>query len=98
MAINYTAEWREIFDVALYQPNKLELRQQIELAREAINKRIHNLMKDGRENGGSVPERIELRDALITLDDLYKLAYTRKPSGSVSGARNRAAISQLGES
>ncbi len=96
MAINNTGEWRELFDVALYEPNKLKLQQQIELAREAINNRIQNLMKEGNENGGSVPERIELRDALSTLDDLYKIAYTRKPSGSVSGARNRAAISQLG--
>ena len=94
MAINYTGEWRELFDVALYELNTVKMRQQIELAREAINNQIQNLMKEENENGRTVTERIELRDALITLDDLYKMAYTRKPSGSVSGAHT-GAISQF---
>ena len=98
MAINHAGEWRELLDVALYEPNKVNMRHQIEIAREAINNQIQNLRKKGNENGGTVSERIELRDALITLDDLCKLVYRQKPSGSVSGAHNRAAISQFGQS
>ena len=35
------------------------------------------------ENAGSISERIALRNALSTLADLQKIAYARKPSGSV---------------
>jgi hypothetical protein len=48
-------------------------------------------MKDKNENGGGggISEYIALRDALTTLADLYKIAYARKPSASVSGEIGR---------
>ncbi len=96
MAMNDRGEWRELFDVALYEPNRVKLRQRIEVARDAINDRIHDLLKDRNENGGNISERIALRDALTTLADLYKIAYARKASGRVSGEGGRATTGQVG--
>jgi hypothetical protein len=47
-------------------------------------------MTDQNENGGGISEYIALRDALTTLADLYKIAYARKPSASVTGEGGRA--------
>jgi hypothetical protein len=91
MAANDTGDWRELFDVALFEPNRVKLRQRIEHARQAINNRLDALMKDQNENGRSISEHIALRDALTTLADLYKIAYARKPSVSVGGEGGRAA-------
>jgi len=94
MATNDTGDWRELFDVALFEPNRVKLRQRIKHARHAINKRLDALMKDQNENGRSISEHIALRDALTTLADLYKIAYARKPSASASvggGEVSRAA-------
>jgi len=90
MAANDMGDWRELFDVALFEPNRVKLRQRIERANDAINTRIDALMKDQNENGGGISEYIALRDALTTLADLYKIAYARKPSASVSGEGGRA--------
>ena len=92
MAANDTGDWRELFDVALFEPNRVKLRQHIERAKDAINTRIDALMKDQNENGGrgGISEYIALRDALTTLADLYKIAYARKPSASVTGEGGRA--------
>src|ERR1700730_16045581 len=89
MAANDTGDWRELFDVALFEPNRVKLRQRIEGAKDAINTRIDALMKDQNENGGGISEYIALRDALTTLADLYKIAYARKPSASISGQGRR---------
>jgi hypothetical protein len=51
-------------------------------------------MKDQDENGVSISERIARRDALITLTDLDKIAYSRKPSASVRGQHGRATAGQ----
>jgi len=90
MAANDTGDWRELFDVALFEPNRVKLRQRIERAKDAINTRIDALMKDQNENGGGISEYIALRDALTTLADLYKIAYAQKPGVSVSGKGGRA--------
>jgi hypothetical protein len=86
-----TGDWHELFDVALFEPNKSKLRQRIEHARHAISNRLEALMKDQNETGRSVSEQIALRDALTTLAELHKIAYARKPSASVSGERGSAA-------
>jgi hypothetical protein len=90
MATNDTGDWRELFDIALFEPNRVKLRQRIEHARNAINNRLDALMKDQNENERSISEHIALRDALTTLADLHKIAYARKPSASVSGEGGRA--------
>ena len=91
MAANDMGDWRELFDVALFEPNRVKLRQRIEHARHAINNRIDALIKDQSENERSIAEHIALRDALITLAELHKIAYARKPSARVSGEGGRAA-------
>src|SRR5260370_26641555 len=69
MAANDMGDWRELFDVALFEPNRVKLRQRIERANDAINTRIDALMTDQNENGGGISEYIALRDALTTLAD-----------------------------
>jgi len=89
MATNDMGDWRELFDVALFEPNRVKLRQRIERATDAINKRIDALTKDQNENEGGISEYIALRDALTTLADLHKIVYARKPSASISGQERR---------
>jgi hypothetical protein len=100
MTANDVGNWRELFDVALFESNRGNLRQRIERAKDAINTRIDALTKDQNENGGGISEYIALRDALITLADLYKIVYARKPGVSVSGkggpAVQRSAIAIKG--
>ena len=91
MAANDNGDWRELYDVALFEPNRVKLRRRIEHAKHAINDRLHALMKDQNENGRSISERIALRDALTTLAELDKIAYARKPGASVGGQGGRAA-------
>jgi hypothetical protein len=90
MATYDTSNWRELFDVALFEPNRVKLRQRIEQARHAINNRVDALMKDQSENARTTSERIALRDALTTLAELYRIVYAQKPSASVSGQGGRA--------
>jgi hypothetical protein len=90
MATNDTEDWRELFDAALFEPNRAKLRQRTEQAREAINNRFNALMKDENEDERRISEHIALRDALTTLADLYRIAYARKPSARASGGSGRA--------
>lgn len=97
MATNITGDWRELFDVALFEPNRARLRQCIKNAKNAIRDRLDALMRDvppndRDENGRVASERIALIDALNTLAELHKIVYARKPSlvlnredGSVEG-------------
>jgi hypothetical protein len=91
MAAHDTGDWRELFDVALFEPNRAKLRKRIEHARHAINNRLDTLMKDQSESGRTISERIALSDALTTLAELHKIVYARKPGASVSSQHGRAA-------
>ena len=71
MATHEAGDWRELFDVALFEPSRAKLRQRIEHARHAINSRLDALMKDQNESRGVIAERIALRDALTTLTELH---------------------------
>jgi hypothetical protein len=92
MATNNNGDWRELFDVALFEPNRVKLRQRIGDARNAINNRLDALRKDQTESGRTISERIALNDALTTLAELHKIVYARKPSASVGGQDGRAAV------
>jgi hypothetical protein len=81
MATNDTKGWSELLDVALFEADRVNLRQRMEHATDAIHRRMEELLKD--ENAESISERVALRNALITLADLQKIAYTRKSNGSV---------------
>jgi hypothetical protein len=91
MATNDTGEWRELFDVALFEPNRVKLRQRIERARQAINNRMDALLTDQSESGRIISERIALSDALTTLAELHTIIYARKPAASARGQSGRAA-------
>ncbi len=88
MATNDTKGWSELLDVALFEANKVNLQRRMEHATEAIHRRMEELLKD--ENAANLSERLALRNALTTLADLQKIAYTRKPSGSISRESGRA--------
>ena len=88
MATNDTKDWSELFDVALFEANKINLPQRMERATNAIQRRMNELLED--ENAGSISERIALRNALTTLADLQKIASVRKPNGSVNRGSGQA--------
>ena len=90
MTTNDTGDWRELFEVALFEPERVKMRQRIDHARDAIHNRIEDLLERQKPKRGSISEHIALRDALTTLADLNKIACGRKPSGSVSGEGGRA--------
>jgi hypothetical protein len=81
MATNDTKGWSELLDVALFEADRINLRQRMELATDAIHRRMEELLEG--EDAESISERVALRNALITLADLQKIAHTRKPSTSV---------------
>ena len=81
MATNDTTGWSELLDVALFEADRASLRQRMEHATEAIHRRMEELLND--QDTGSISERLALRNALETLADLQRIAYARKPSGSV---------------
>jgi hypothetical protein len=81
MSTNDTPGWSELLDVALFEADRVHLRQRMEYATDAIHRRMEELLKD--EHAGSISERVALRNALTTLADLQKIAYARKPSESV---------------
>ena len=83
MATNTRGDWRELFDVALFESNRAKLRRRIERAKHAINSRLDILMNDKNENGRIVSERIALSDALTTLAELHRIVYSRKARPSV---------------
>lgn len=91
MTTNDTGDWRDLFDVALFEPNRVKLRKRIEHARQAINDRLGVLMNQQGEGGREVSERIALNDALTTLAELHKIVYARKPNAHVGGVGGRAA-------
>ena len=91
MSTTNAGDWRELFDVALFEPNRVRLRQRIEHAKHAINNRLALLMNDQSENGRIVAERIALSDALTTLAELHKIVYSRKSSPSAKRQDDRAA-------
>jgi hypothetical protein len=88
MAKNDTKDWSELLDVALFDADRVNLRQRMEHAEDAIHRRMGELLKD--ESAGSISERVVLRNALTTLADLQKIAYARKPNGRVSRESGRA--------
>ncbi len=81
MATNDTKDWSDLLDVALFEPDRVNLRRRMEHATDAIRRRMEELQKG--EQAGSISERLALRNALETLADLQKIAFTRKPPGSV---------------
>jgi hypothetical protein len=88
MATNDTKDWSDLLDVALFEADRVNLRRRMEYATEAIHRRMEELLQD--ESAGSISERVALRNALTTLADLQRIAYARKPSGSVSRKSGQA--------
>jgi hypothetical protein len=88
MTTNDTKDWSELLDVALFGANRINLRQRMERATNAIQRRMEELLED--ENAASISERIALRNALTTLADLQKIASVRKPNGTVNRGRGQA--------
>ena len=88
MATNDTKDWSDLLDVALFEADRVNLRRRMEHATEAIHRRMEELLKD--EHAGSISERVALRNALTTLADLQRIAFSRKPSGSVGRERGQA--------
>jgi hypothetical protein len=88
MATNDTKGWSELLDVALFEANRVNLRKRMEHATEAIHRRMAELLNE--QDASSISERLALRNALETLSDLQKIAYTRKPSGRVSRESGQA--------
>ena len=81
MAANNTKDWSDLLDVVLFEADRVNLQRRMEHATEAIHRRMEELQKD--EHPGSISERVALRNALTTLADLQRIAYARKPSGTV---------------
>jgi hypothetical protein len=93
MAANNTKDWSDLLDVALFETDRVSLQRRIEHATDAIHRRMEELQKD--EHAGSISERVALRNALTTLADLQKIAYARKPSGSVRREGGQAISGQF---
>jgi len=88
MTTNDIKDWNELFDVALFGANRINLAQRMERATNAIHSRMEELLED--ESVGSISERIALRNALTTLADLQKIASVRKPNGTVNRGSGQA--------
>jgi hypothetical protein len=93
MATNDTTGWSDLLDVALFEADRVNLQRRMEHATEAIHRRMEELLSD--QDAGSVSERLALRNALETLADLQKIAYTRKPNGRVRRESGRAISGQF---
>jgi hypothetical protein len=93
MATHDTNNWSDLLDVALFEADRVTQRPRMEHATEAIQRRMEELQKD--EHPSSISERVALRNALTTLADLQKIAYARKPSGSVRRDSGRAIRGQF---
>lgn len=101
MATNITGDWRELFDVALFESDRARLRKCISTAKHAIRNRLDALRRDipphGQsendqgENGRIISERIALSDALTTLAELHKIVYARKSSPAIKREDDRTA-------
>jgi hypothetical protein len=79
--------WSELLDRALFEPGRVNLRQRIADAKDAIRKRMKQMLKENESVGSSISERVALRNALTTLADLHNIAYARKPSGNSRDSR-----------
>ena len=93
MATNDTKGWSELLDVALFEADRVNLQRRMEHATEAIHRRMEELQND--EHPGSISERVALRNALTTLADLHKIAFARKPSGSIKREQDQATSSRF---
>jgi hypothetical protein len=93
MATHDTDNWSDLLDVVLFEADRVSLGQSMEHATAAILRRMEELQKDEHANG--ISERLALRNALGTLADLQKIAYTRKPSGRASRDSGRAICGQF---
>ena len=81
MATHDTNNWSDLLDVVLFEADRAVLRHHIKHATKAIHTRMEELLKN--ENVDNISERLSLRNALSTLADLQRIAFARKPSGSV---------------
>jgi hypothetical protein len=90
MTMLRTDDWQDLFDIALFEPNRAKLRLRIEKARLAINKRLDALVKEPSQHVRSASEHIALRDALATLTELQNIVYARKPNVSAGGQSRTA--------
>ncbi len=88
MPTNDTKGWSELLDVALFEADRVNLQRRMEHAAEAIHRRMEELLRG--EDASSISERVALRNALTTLADLQKIAYARKPGGSISRQSGQA--------
>ena len=86
-----TRDWRDLLDVALFEPNRVKLRGRIERAKQAINNRLDVLRQDNNENGRLVSERIALSDALNTLAELHNIVFARTAGPKVRRRDDTAA-------
>jgi hypothetical protein len=59
MSANIAGDWRELFDVALFEPNHAKLRHCIANAKLAIRSRLDALMRDIPPNGQSENDQSE---------------------------------------
>lgn len=89
MATNNNGDWRDLFDVALFEPNRAKLRRCIEHAKHAINHQLEALAHDPDGGGGTTAERIALSDALTTLAELHKIVFAPKPGASARRQEDR---------
>jgi hypothetical protein len=80
---NIAVDWRDLFDIALFEPNRVKLRRRIERAKQAINDRLDILRNDKTENERLLSERIALGDALTTLAELHNIVFARTTSPKV---------------
>jgi hypothetical protein len=99
MSTNIAGDWRELFDVALFEPNRSRLRQCIANAKHAIRIRLDALIRnvppnDRDENERVLSERIALTDALNTLTELHKIVYSRTSSSATKREESSAARPQ----
>lgn len=91
MATDDMGDWRELFDIALFEPDRTELRHQIERATNSIKSRLEALMEDHSEREGVTSERLALHDALTTLAQLRKIVYGRRAGANATELNGRPA-------
>ncbi len=90
MATNDPNNWSELLDVALFEPDRVKLRQRIEYAKDAIHKRMEEIRDENQDASSIIAERVALRNALTILTDLHNIACARKHRGRVSRETGQA--------
>ncbi len=75
--------WKQLYEAAMLELDRDELPRRIEEAQKAIQGRVLAL---SRENGNSAPEKDDLADAQVVLDDLTRIhqAEQRNSAGRVA--------------